>query len=101
MQIHGPHSDVTVLSDTAEIPGLGFLPVNSFVLHATEPVVVDTGLGTEDKDFVSTLAQVMDPSDVRWIWLTHPDRDHTGVNVRRQGVDGVGRWISARRRPRR
>jgi hypothetical protein len=52
--------------------------VSSFVLHATEPVVVDTGLGTEDKDFVSTLAQVMDPSDVRWIWLTHPDRDHTG-----------------------
>ena len=20
----------------------------------------------------------MDPAEVRWIWLTHPDRDHTG-----------------------
>jgi hypothetical protein len=78
MQIHRTGSDVTVLSDTAEIPGLGFLPVNSFVLHAQQPVVVDTGLGTEDKDFLRDLSEVMDPADVRWIWLTHPDRDHTG-----------------------
>jgi glyoxylase-like metal-dependent hydrolase (beta-lactamase superfamily II) len=21
---------------------------------------------------------VLDPADVRWIWITHPDRDHTG-----------------------
>jgi hypothetical protein len=77
MQIHR-QTDVTVLSDTAEIPGLGFLPVNSFVVHAEQPVVVDTGLGTEDKDFVNVLGEVMNPADVRWIWLTHPDRDHTG-----------------------
>jgi Metallo-beta-lactamase superfamily len=61
-----------------EIPGLGFLPVNAFVIHAAEPVVVDTGLGLPDRDFVASLAKVIDPSDVRWIWLTHPDRDHTG-----------------------
>lgn len=70
--------DVTVLSDHAEVPGLGFLPVNSFVLHAEQPVVVDTGLSTPDKDFVSALAEVIDPADVRWVWITHPDRDHTG-----------------------
>jgi hypothetical protein len=73
-----PHADVTVLHDQAEIPGLGVLPVNAFVLHAEQPVVVDTGLGLPDRDFVAELAQVMDPADVRWIWLTHPDRDHTG-----------------------
>ena len=78
MQIHRADTDVTVLADTAEIPGLGFLPVNSFVIHAQQPVVVDTGLGTEDKDFLQILSEVMDPADVRWIWLTHPDRDHTG-----------------------
>jgi hypothetical protein len=70
--------DVTVLSDYAEIPGLGFLPVNAFVLHAEQPVVIDTGLSTADKDFVSALAEVLDPADVRWVWITHPDRDHTG-----------------------
>ena len=39
---------------------------------------VDTGLGLPDRDFVAHLAAVLDPADVRWIWLTHPDRDHTG-----------------------
>jgi flavorubredoxin len=24
------------------------------------------------------LSGTIDPADVRWIWLTHPDRDHTG-----------------------
>lgn len=70
--------DVTVLSDYAEVPGLGFLPVNAFVLHADQPVVIDTGLSTPDKDFLAALASVIDPADVRWVWLTHPDRDHTG-----------------------
>src|SRR6476660_7241956 len=78
MQTHTTDQDVTVLNDIAEIPGLGFLPVNAFVLHAEQPVVIDTGLSTDDKDFVSWLSSAIDPADVRWIWLTHPDRDHTG-----------------------
>ena len=28
---------------------------------------------------MDALGSVVDPSDVRWIWLTHPDRDHTGA----------------------
>lgn len=78
MQIHSITPDVTLLSDSAEVPGLGFLPVNAFVLHAEQPVVVDTGLSNAGKDFVRDLSSVIDPADVRWIWLTHPDRDHTG-----------------------
>ena len=70
--------DVTILNDSIEIPGLGFLPVNAYVLHGEQPVVIDTGLSTADKDFVSALAEVLDPADVRWLWITHPDRDHTG-----------------------
>jgi len=78
MQTHKTDQDVTVFNDLAEIPGLGFLPVNAFLVHAEQPVVIDTGLGTDDKDFVSWLSEAIDPADVRWIWLTHPDRDHTG-----------------------
>ncbi len=70
--------DVTVINDNLEVPGLGFLPINAYVLHAREPMVVDTGVGLPDRDFLATLSTVIDPTTVRWIWLTHPDRDHTG-----------------------
>jgi hypothetical protein len=78
MHTYRAHPDVSVLSDYLEVPGLGFLPVNAFVIHAAEPVVVDAGLGLPDRDFIAALSEVIDPADVRWIWLTHPDRDHTG-----------------------
>jgi hypothetical protein len=71
-------SDVTVINDHLEVPGMGYLTINAFVLHAREPVVIDTGVGLPDRDFLNELGSVMDPADVRWIWLTHPDRDHTG-----------------------
>jgi hypothetical protein len=44
MFTHHIGRDITVLSDVAPVPGIGFLPVNAFVLRAAEPVVVDTGL---------------------------------------------------------
>ncbi|WP_409331111.1 MBL fold metallo-hydrolase [Trujillonella humicola] len=78
MNVLRPLPDVTVLSDPQEVPTIGHLAVNAFVLHAEEPVVVDTGVGLADRRFVEDLAAVVDPTDVRWIWLTHPDRDHTG-----------------------
>jgi glyoxylase-like metal-dependent hydrolase (beta-lactamase superfamily II) len=77
MQIHRLGRDISVLSDHIPAPGIGFVPVNAFVLHAAEPVVVDTGM--PDRDFMNILGSVVDPQDVRWIWLTHPDRDHTGA----------------------
>ena len=70
--------DVTVINDALEVPGLGFLPINAYVLHAREPVVIDTGVGLPDRDFMAVLSTIIDPTTVRWIWLTHPDRDHTG-----------------------
>lgn len=78
MDTFSPVPGVTVLSEPQEIPGVGWLPVHAFVLHAAEPVVVDTGLSLPECRFVDDLAGALDPADVRWIWLTHPDRDHTG-----------------------
>ncbi|WP_431920229.1 MBL fold metallo-hydrolase [Amycolatopsis tucumanensis] len=79
MEINRIGRDVSVLSDQLEVPGIGFLPVNAFVLHGAEPVVVDTGLSLPGRGFLDALGAVIDPADVRWIWLTHPDRDHTGA----------------------
>lgn len=78
MEIQQVKNDVTVLHDHAEVPGMGWLPVNSFVIHAGEPVVIDTGLSLPDIGFMDALGSVIDPEDVRWICLTHPDKDHTG-----------------------
>src|SRR3712207_2558848 len=78
MRISRSVPGVTSLGDPLEVPGIGHLPVNAFLLHAAQPVVVDTGLSLADRRFVEDLGSVLDPADVRWIWLTHPDRDHTG-----------------------
>ena len=64
MRTFRAHRDVSVVNDCLEIPGLGFLPVNAFVIHAAQPVVVDTGVGLPDRDFVSALSEVLDPADV-------------------------------------
>lgn len=78
MDVNRIGRDISVLGDQLEVPGIGFIPVNAFVLHAAEPVVVDTGLSLPDRGFMAALGSVIDPQDVEWIWLTHPDRDHTG-----------------------
>jgi hypothetical protein len=79
MDINRIGREVSVLADQLEVPGIGFIPVNAFVLHAAEPVVIDTGLSLPDRGFMDALGSVIDPADVEWIWITHPDRDHTGA----------------------
>jgi flavorubredoxin len=70
--------DIEVLPAFFPIPGLGILPVNAFVLKAAEPVLVDTGLVPVSDEFMERLSAVIDPGDLRWLWLTHTDRDHIG-----------------------
>jgi hypothetical protein len=78
MHVSRPAPDVTTLSDSAEIPGIGFLPVNAFVVHAAQPMLIDTGLPTSSAELLDALWSEVDPADLRWVYLTHPDRDHTG-----------------------
>lgn len=79
MRTHPVSNDITVLADAAEVPGLGHLPVNAFVLHSAQPVLIDTGMPGSSAEFLEALWSAVDPADLRWIWLTHPDRDHTGA----------------------
>jgi flavorubredoxin len=69
---------VDVITTTADIPALGSLAINAFVLHGSEPVLVDTGTVAGGAEFMSALASVIDPGELRWIWLTHTDFDHIG-----------------------
>ncbi|WP_455366377.1 oxygen-binding di-iron domain-containing protein [Kaarinaea lacus] len=70
--------DTTSLNAYIPIPGFGVLPVNAFVIQAQEPVLVDTGLQALRTDFMRELHNVLDPNDLRWIWITHTDADHLG-----------------------
>lgn len=79
MEIVKIDSNVTALVTPVPVPGLGFLPVNAYVITAAgAPILVDTCVTQPPGEFVSGLSTVVDPADIRWIWLTHPDRDHTG-----------------------
>ncbi len=74
--------DVHVLPTTVALPGVGFLPVNAYVLLAEEPVLIDSGLRADGEQFIDALASIIDPRALRWVWLTHDDADHTG-NIQR------------------
>jgi len=71
-------ADIEVVPSYFPIPGLGIVPVNAFVLKAAQPVLVDTGLVPLSDEFMEKLTSVIDPVDLRWLWLTHTDQDHIG-----------------------
>jgi flavorubredoxin len=73
---------VDVITTTADIPTLGSIAINAFVLHGAEPVLVDTGTVAGSDDFMAALTSIIDPADLRWIWLTHTDFDHIGSLAR-------------------
>jgi hypothetical protein len=70
--------DTYALNAYLPLPGLGVLPINAFVLRSAQPVLVDTGIAALENDFLSALASVIDPAELRWIWITHADIDHIG-----------------------
>jgi flavorubredoxin len=70
--------DVHVLPTHLALPGAGILMVNSFIIMAKEPILVDTGLGSDREQFLAAVRAIIDPKELRWIWLSHDDIDHTG-----------------------
>ncbi|MGA8184719.1 MAG: MBL fold metallo-hydrolase [Terriglobia bacterium] len=75
---HKAAPDIEVLTSNFPIPGFGMVPINAFVIKGSEPILVDTGSAIETAEFMPALRRVIDPADLRWIWLTHTDFDHMG-----------------------
>jgi flavorubredoxin len=69
---------IHVITSSFPIPGFGLVPINAFVLDGPEPLLVDTGAVAESDEFMNVLRSVIDPAELRWIWLTHTDFDHIG-----------------------
>jgi glyoxylase-like metal-dependent hydrolase (beta-lactamase superfamily II) len=57
---------------------LGIVPVSAFLIRSAQPVLVDTGLGDMREEFMEKLRGMIALEDLRWLWLTHTDADHTG-----------------------
>jgi flavorubredoxin len=73
-----------IAPDTYLIPNLvpaepgTYVMVNSLVILAEEPVVVDTGAPLHREQVLRNISSVVDLDDVRWVFLSHDDGDHLG-----------------------
>jgi flavorubredoxin len=73
-----------IAPDTYLIPNLvpaepgTYLFVNSLVILAEEPIVVDTGAPLHREQVLRNISSVVDLDDVRWVFLSHDDGDHLG-----------------------
>ena len=75
---------VPLAEDTWLIPNLApagpdaFIPANSMLIRGAEPVIVDTGAPAHREHWLEQVFELVDPADVRWVFLSHDDGDHIG-----------------------
>jgi flavorubredoxin len=55
-----------------------FIYLNSMVIRGREPVIIDTGTPGNRAQWLADVFSVVEPEDVRWIFLSHDDVDHSG-----------------------
>jgi flavorubredoxin len=55
-----------------------FVYLNSLVIRGREPVIVDTGTPANREQWLKDAFSLVEPDDVRWIFLSHDDVDHSG-----------------------
>lgn len=73
-----------ITDDTYLIPNLmpaepgTFVYMNSMVILAAEPVIVDTGAPLFRDQWFDSVTSLVDPDDIRWIFVSHDDGDHVG-----------------------
>jgi flavorubredoxin len=62
-------------------PALGeplFVYLNSMVILGAEPMIVDTGTPANREQWLKDAFSLVEPTDVRWVFLSHDDVDHSG-----------------------
>ena len=79
------HRPVEIAPETFVIQatvGEGVAPqaihMNSMVIRGAEPIVVDTGCPIHRKQYLDDLFALVEPDDVRWVFISHDDPDHHG-----------------------
>jgi flavorubredoxin len=79
------HRPLRIAEDTWVIQatlGEGEAPLvvhlNAMVITGAEPIVVDTGAPIHREHYLEDLFSIVDPADVRWVFISHDDSDHHG-----------------------
>jgi flavorubredoxin len=70
--------DTWVIPHVFPVPAAGSLFVNSMVIAGREPIVVDTGSPLVRDHWLEQAWSIVDPADVRWVFISHDDSDHAG-----------------------
>src|SRR5690348_9920571 len=55
-----------------------FVYLNSMVILGREPMIVDTGTIANREQWLKDVFALVEPKDVKWVFLSHDDVDHTG-----------------------
>jgi flavorubredoxin len=55
-----------------------FVYLNSMVIVGEQPMIVDTGTIANRERWLEDVFALVEPKDVRWIFLSHDDVDHSG-----------------------
>ena len=80
-ELHQPYRiapDTWVIPETLPAAPGTVVPVNSMVITGAEPVIVDTGNELSREAWLEAAFSLVDPADVRWVFLSHDDHDHVG-----------------------
>jgi flavorubredoxin len=82
---HSHHAPLRIAEDTyliRQLHGEGEAPVgvymNSMVITGEQPAIIDTGTPSNRDAWIDDVFSLVDPADVRWIFLSHDDVDHVG-----------------------
>jgi flavorubredoxin len=79
-----PTDPIPLADETWLIPNLlpagpeAFVPVNSLLIRGREPIIVDTGAPAHRAAWFETVFSLVDPDDVRWVFVSHEELDHFG-----------------------
>ncbi len=70
--------DVDQIGTYLALPGMGHLAVNAFLLRSEQPVLIDAGIANMHEPLLQAVESLIDPAELRYIYLTHVDGDHLG-----------------------
>jgi flavorubredoxin len=70
--------DTWVIPEIVQATPDAVVAVNSMVIAGAEPVIVDTGNELSRREWLESAFSIVDPADVRWVFLSHDDHDHIG-----------------------